>query len=250
MFYITASSAAAAADIMLDPSRLMWIRQISTWWFVFDVLACLTSCTLRPLTNRESFGLIFYVYNWFGRTLVIVFVAHQTIKVGITFHTSIVHQCTVIHQLCQICEFHHILLIPLACFPMFSHQLRNHVLALGPQGEAIAARLSNFFLLVIAGHTGFIVLYTQSVLRCYRLLNGLNTLPYYHRERTFDVSAVGKLALLGVVLLFILRSSVCIPTPGEDTKYAALNTRPPQEPETVSHAAAPEDADVEMDEQV
>jgi hypothetical protein len=130
----------------------------------------------------------------------------------------------------------------------FLCQLRNHVLALGPQGEAIAARLSNFFVLVIVGHTGFIVLYTQSVIRCYRLLNGLNTLPYFHRERSFDVSAVGKLALLGVVLLFILRSSVCIPTPSEDTKYAALNTKPPQE--AVSHAAAPEEADVEMDEQV
>ncbi len=121
------------------------------------------------------------------------------------------------------------------------------MLALGPQGEAIAARLSNFFLLVIAGHTGFIVLYTQSVLRCYRLLSGLGTLPYFHRERAFDITAVFKIALLGVVLLFILRSNVCIPTPSEDTKYAALNTRPPQD--AVSHDA-PEEIDVEMDNQV
>ena len=114
MFYITASSAAAAADIMLDPTRLLWIRQISTWWFVFDVLACLTSCTLRPLTNLESFGLIFYVYNWFGRTLLICFVAHQTIKVptitDTLHHHSAANHCRPIYALSK---FRLILMLPL-----------------------------------------------------------------------------------------------------------------------------------------
>ena len=79
--YVIASSAAVAADLFLDQDRMDWYRRMATYWFAFNVMACAASCVARPLTNRDAMSLIFDVNTVVIRTVGLIILWAQTIKV-------------------------------------------------------------------------------------------------------------------------------------------------------------------------
>lgn len=81
MCYVSASSAAVAADLYLDQSRMDWFRRVAIYWIVLNVIACAASCVARPLTNREAMSLIFDLNNVAFRTVGLIILWSQTIKV-------------------------------------------------------------------------------------------------------------------------------------------------------------------------
>ncbi len=109
------------------------------------------------------------------------------------------------------------------------NQLYIHVRDLGESGKVVRARLLHFFRLIALGGSAFAFIYFQGVRRCILLFEGLGTLPYFGRTRPFDQSAVGKLILMSVTLLFVSRVTVCasFEAPVDDRRYSQLNDEKP-----------------------
>ena len=219
--YVIASSAAVAADIVLDQTRMDHFRRMFAYWFVFGVIACAASCIVRPLTNREAMGLIFYLNNFVFRSVGFIIIITQTTKVCC---------CDFLPIICALnLSCASLTLLFLSCSPLPHEQLYIHVRDLGESGAVVRARLAYFFRLIVLGATAFALIYFQGVRRCILLFNGLYTLPYFDRTRPFDLSAVGKLVLMSATLLFVSRVTVCasFEAPVDDRRYSQLNDEKP-----------------------